>query len=214
MTKITNGRIITQNLDGTDHLDCLYRVSIKALIYNDAGQILVVKEDGRPLWDLPGGGMDYGETFESALKRELYEEVGYKGNLRYQLFDASDEIYIERIDANQICFSCRVWTENFDFSAGVDADEVMFMDPEELRLQESESGAPLRYKQSFGRMKGDFDKDAYFSSDNAEYLMRRVAAVAVGLCLETPLQELDSVKEFSAEELAEAWPRLRYGIYI
>lgn len=50
--------------------------------------------------------------------------------------------------------------------------------------------------------------------DNAEYLMRRVAAVAVGLCLETPLQELDSVKEFSAEELAEAWPRLRYGIYI
>lgn len=24
----------------------------------------------------------------------------------------------------------------------------------------------------------------------------------------------DSVKEFSAEELAEAWPRLRYGIYI
>ena len=35
-----------------------------------------------------------------------------------------------------------------------------------------------------------------------------------GLGLETPLQELDSVKEFSAEELAEAWPRLRYGIYI
>ena len=39
-----------------------------------------------------------------------------------------------------------MWTENFDFSAGVDADEVAFMDPEELRLQESESGAPLRYK--------------------------------------------------------------------
>ena len=38
-----------------------------------------------------------------------------------------------------------MWTENFDFSAGVDADEVTFMDPEELRLQESESGAPLRY---------------------------------------------------------------------
>ena len=68
--------------------------------------------------------------------------------------------------------------------------------------------------QSFGRMKGDFDKDAYFSSDNAEYLMRRVAAVAVGLCLEMPLQELGSVEEFSAEELAKAWPRLRHGIYI
>ena len=146
MSNAINGQLVTHDSEGTIKRDYLYRVSIKALIYNDAGQILVVKEDGRPLWDLPGGGMDYGETFESALKRELYEEVGYKGNIRYQLFDASDEIYIERIDVNQICFYCRVWTENSDFSAGVDADEVMFMDPEELRLQESESGAPLRYK--------------------------------------------------------------------
>ena len=38
--------------------------------------------------------------------------------------------------------------------------------------------------------------------------------MAVGLCLEMPLQELGSVEEFSAEELVEAWPRLRYGIYI
>ena len=45
--------------------------------------------------------------------------------------------------------------------------------------------------QSFGRMKGDFD-----------------------LCLEMSLQELGSVEEFSAEELAKAWPRLRHGIYI
>ena len=56
--------------------------------------------------------------------------------------------------------------------------------------------------------------DFFHKTDNAEYLMRRVVSVAVGLCLETPLQELDSVKEFSAEELAEAWSRLRYGIYI
>ena len=64
MSKITKGHIITQNLDGTDHLDCLYRISLKALIYNDAGQILVVKEIDRTYWDLPGGGMDYDETVE------------------------------------------------------------------------------------------------------------------------------------------------------
>lgn len=67
---------------------------------------------------------------------------------------------------------------------------------------------------SVGGVRGESKKNTYFSSDNAEYLMRRVAAVAVGLCLEMPLQELGSVEEFSAEELAEAWPRLRYGIYI
>lgn len=144
MSNTTKGHIITQNLDGTDHLDCLYRISLKALIYNDAGQILVVKEIDRTYWDLPGGGMDFGETIESSLKRELYEEVGYKGGLRYQLFDASDEMYIERIDANQICFYCRVWPENFDFMPGEEGDEVMFIDPEELLLQESEVDAPAR----------------------------------------------------------------------
>ena len=104
MTKITKGHIITQNLDGTDHLDCLYRISIKALIYNDAGQILVVKEDGRPLWDLPGGGMDYGETFESALKRELYEEVGYKGNLRYQLLTRRTRFILSELTLTKFVF--------------------------------------------------------------------------------------------------------------
>ena len=82
MSNAINGQLITHDSEGAIKRDYLYRISIKALIYNDAGKILVVKEDGRPLWDLPGGGMDYGETFELALKRELYEEVGYKGNLR------------------------------------------------------------------------------------------------------------------------------------
>ena len=144
MSKITKGHIITQNLDGTDHLDCLYRISLKALIYNDVGQILVVKEIDRTYWDLPGGGMDFGETIESSLKRELYEEVGYKGGLHYQLFDASDEMYIERIDANQICFYCRVWLDNFDFIPGEEGDEIMFINPEELLLQKSEVDAPAR----------------------------------------------------------------------
>ncbi len=138
------GTVIMAKDDGSQSADYLYRISLKSLIYNDTGQILVVKEIGRTYWDLPGGGMDYGETVESSLKRELLEEVGYRGDLRYQLFDASEQMYIERLDVNQICFYCRVWPDNFDFAPGEEGDEIMFIDPEELLRQRSEFDAPAR----------------------------------------------------------------------
>ena len=51
-----------------------YRVSIKALIKNDRGEVLVVKEH-QDKWELPGGGLDQGETIHDCLKRELKEEL-------------------------------------------------------------------------------------------------------------------------------------------
>ena len=51
-----------------------YRVSIKALIKNDKNEVLVVKEH-QDKWELPGGGLDQGESIHDCLKRELKEEL-------------------------------------------------------------------------------------------------------------------------------------------
>lgn len=51
-----------------------YRVSVKALIKNDSGAILVVKEH-QDKWELPGGGLDHGESIHDCLRRELKEEL-------------------------------------------------------------------------------------------------------------------------------------------
>ena len=51
-----------------------YRVSIKALIKNDKGEILVVKEH-QDKWELPGGGLDHGESIHECLRCELQEEL-------------------------------------------------------------------------------------------------------------------------------------------
>lgn len=58
--------------------DCFYRISVKALVLNDTrDKFLITKEeDGR--WELPGGGLDWGETPQSDLPRELMEEMGLK----------------------------------------------------------------------------------------------------------------------------------------
>lgn len=59
--------------------DCLYRISVKAVIV-DGDKILLVKEEDDEFWSLPGGGVDYGESDIQALKRELCEELGVAEN--------------------------------------------------------------------------------------------------------------------------------------
>lgn len=53
-----------------------YRVSIKALILNEErDKFLIIQEDNGK-WELPGGGLDWGEEVETCLKREIEEEMG------------------------------------------------------------------------------------------------------------------------------------------
>lgn len=59
----------------TKYPNTFYRVSIKAYVKNDKGEVLVCKEDS-DTWSLPGGGLDHGEDMLVGLQRELNEEIG------------------------------------------------------------------------------------------------------------------------------------------
>lgn len=54
--------------------DCFYRVSVKALVIDELGRILLCREDNGN-WDIPGGGLDYGEDPIEGLRREIFEET-------------------------------------------------------------------------------------------------------------------------------------------
>lgn len=57
-----------------------FRIAVRGLVYNDAGQILLLRRS-RPArgemgyWELPGGGLDHGESPQQALSREVMEET-------------------------------------------------------------------------------------------------------------------------------------------
>lgn len=117
--------------------DYLYRISIKGLVKNKAGEVLVVKEAGRTWWDLPGGGMDHGEDIKSAIAREMKEEVNLSGDFAYQVIDVDNPAYLANADVLQVRLIFQVFPEIMKFTEGIDADKISFLQPESFKDSDS-----------------------------------------------------------------------------
>ena len=122
-----NGVIL--HADNPGRTDYSFRVSLKAVIFNEIDQVLVVKENGRDWWDIPGGGIDHGESVEEGLRRELYEEVSLTGEFMHEAILVEDPKYLHGLNLYQTRIAFLVTPKNLVFTPGDDADEVLFIDP-------------------------------------------------------------------------------------
>ena len=66
----------------------LFQVFVAAVIFNSEKQILLVKSTYQRHypWGLPGGSLEYGESPESAVVREVLEETGLTVEVKKFLF--------------------------------------------------------------------------------------------------------------------------------
>lgn len=124
-TNHIHGAIVHEN---SNRKDSLIRVSLKAVILDDEGRTLVVKERDRDWWDIPGGGLDHGETIKEALARELREEVSLGGDFEYEVLLAEDPRYLETLNLYQMRITFLVKPANMEFKVGDDGDEIQFVD--------------------------------------------------------------------------------------
>lgn len=81
-------------------------LGVRALVTDEAGRVLLIEHTYVCGWNLPGGGVDRGETAEQAVVRELFEETGLEARSRPRLLSAhsneahfrGDHVLLYRID--------------------------------------------------------------------------------------------------------------------
>jgi len=57
------------------------KAGTEAVVVNDKGEILLTQRQDLHSWSFPGGGMSEGETAETAVEREIFEETGIKAKI-------------------------------------------------------------------------------------------------------------------------------------
>jgi len=110
--------------------NAFYRVSVKALIRDKQGNVLVVKEN-QDTWSLPGGGLDHGESPEDGLWRELHEELGLE-HIKIRGIYRTLTFELKQKQAWLMWVVYDVETDCNDFIPGDGVSEVQYLDPRVL----------------------------------------------------------------------------------
>ena len=115
----------------TDIPSSFYRISLKALIRNEDGDILVNREKGRDHFSLPGGGWDHGETDIQCLQRELFEELGFNGEFTaVPVLTSREPIWMPTKKAWLLWIVYEVVPDSMQFIVGEESEEIKFVTPE------------------------------------------------------------------------------------
>lgn len=116
---------------------CFHRVTIKGLVVKD-GKILLCKESSKlsGKWELPGGGLDFGEDIYKGLEREIEEEMGVRvGSIEKRPMYAWPWLFEHKRDMDwyySFVVAYRMELESFDFKVTEECEKAEFFSKEEL----------------------------------------------------------------------------------
>ena len=109
------------------------KVDVRAVIFNDKDEVLMVKERVDSRWSLPGGWCDVGYTPTETAEKEAEEEAGIKVKVNRLLavFDKKCHDHPEDLFyAYKIFLECKA--ENYEISTGMETLDVGFFKQDEL----------------------------------------------------------------------------------
>jgi 8-oxo-dGTP pyrophosphatase MutT (NUDIX family) len=104
----------------------------RVMLFNENGEICLIKHGYVAGWQLPGGGVDSGETIGDAAVRELAEEAGFRPTAPLTLFAAYKNQKASKRD-HVLLYICRSATPIAGFK--IDGREIVdcrFFSPDAL----------------------------------------------------------------------------------
>jgi 8-oxo-dGTP diphosphatase len=110
------------------------RVTVDGVVTKNES-VLLVKRRNNPFkgrWALPGGFVEYGETTESAIIREILEETGLKTRVRSLIGVYSDPKRDPRGHTITIVYSLDLIGDAANIVGGDDAADARFFKVDEL----------------------------------------------------------------------------------
>lgn len=100
-------------------IDYVFGLSVRALLAGENNKILILKRSTESKtnpgkWELPGGKVDQGESFDQALIREVYEETQLKISLEHVVGISEQNLHLIR--AVHIIMSGKIINGNLNLS--------------------------------------------------------------------------------------------------
>lgn len=103
-----------------------FSISVFGIIFDKDKKVLLAKRKDYPLWNLPGGGVDTGETPEEALDREIMEEIGARVKNKKLC-----GVYFKK-DKDEVVFAYLVEVKPFTFRPTDEASEIIYFTADQL----------------------------------------------------------------------------------
>lgn len=121
-----------------DFPDSFHRVTIKGLCVKE-GKVLLVREakalSGK--WELPGGGLDFGEDIRLGFKREIQEEMGLEV---IKMSEVPIYVWTHRYENRRnmkwyysLVVAYRIEFKDFKFTPTEECEAIQFFSKEELQ---------------------------------------------------------------------------------
>ena len=117
-------------------MDVHFGLSVKALLCREEDRsVLLIRRAANSAywpreWDLPGGKVDAGETFDAALRREIAEETGLRVRVEGLLWAGARSVR----DQAFVLLVMRCWARPGEVRLSDEHEEFCWIQPTELAL--------------------------------------------------------------------------------